>query len=349
MSKDPNKSGTPEPPASGSREAVLQRKRRVNRIWLIVSLCVTAGLAVGMAAFLLAIRLPEPLFLEVYADLRPARSQDYGSGVVAWEYALTLPYLTNANDSSQVTSVTFPELEGDDYRVYCSTTPPAMYSLFSGAASQEVGAYSLRSVYVTILRHVPAAEAEGGDDGGAAASEARTDGADTDPAFQRARIAFSDGREMEAALGDVRLGPGGDDAGRTVMYSYSGTTSNDGTTSNLYALEYALAQTGVFTGASVTPAVPDPSLFTVTVNGTPLEALAGDSCSRILSAHAEFPSPGGIRERLTQYALSVDCWIQDESGGQSCVCLVGLLNHTPQTPSFMEALAYIRERREGAA
>ena len=110
-----------------------------------------------------------------------------------------------------------------------------------------------------------------------------------------------------------------------------------------------MAQTGVFTGASVTPAVPDPSLFTVTVNGTPLEALAGDSCSRVLSAHAEFPSPGGIRERLTQYALSVDCWIQDESGGQSCVRLVGLLNHTPQTPSFMEALSYIRERREGAA
>ena len=345
MSKEPNKSVTPEAPASGGREAVLRRKRRVNRIWLIVSLCVTAGLAVGMAAFLLAIRLPEPLFLEVYANLDPVREQDYGSGVVEWEYALTLPYLTNADDSSQVTGVTFPELEGADCRVYCSANPPAMYYPLAVGASQEAGAYSLRSVYVTILRHVPAAEAGGGDGGGTAASEARTAGADTDPAFQRARIAFSDGREMEAALGDVRLGPGGDDPARTVVYSYSGTTSTDGTTSNLYALE----QTGVFAGASVTPAVPDPAPFTITVNGAPLEALPGASCSRILSTYAEFPVPGGIRERLTQYDLSVDCWIQDESGGQSCVRLVGLLNHTPQTPSFMEALSYIRERREGAA
>lgn len=171
----------------------------------IILIAIALVISMGTSFYL---KLDKPVFLEAYRDIDlPIYDTGYYGDV-----EFHLRYITNANDTRMVNHIELPEVA--NFRGYANETGGFMFNFFNNVngqdIGQQVGPYSIRTVYVQLSAHdVPV----------------------TDEEFHltKARVYFNNGEEMDIDLGEL------------VFYGYrhsgghldfrSGSGSSDGTSS----------------------------------------------------------------------------------------------------------------------
>ena len=287
--------------------------------WLIVCLAILCAGTLGVSAFLLIVRLDEPLFLENRSEYT---WMPYERDVYKFMHQeFTIQYLSNTDDPPMVAGIDFLDIDepnvefsiseiAGDYGIYFNSvfenqnTQPTI--------GQRAGLYMMHTVQVS-ARYNYDGEAQNA----------------PDLILENAVVHFSDGSSQEINLGEIRLVfRGGSKEDMWLSQIRSIGDSNGGLTTEMQS-----NKTVSIVGLRWNPPVESDGIYGIAINGIGAvrDELIGMTIEKgqLLTVGTGFPEPDELKDRFSTFSVSLLLTVQDSAGMQQEIEVISFA-HRPR-------------------